>query len=138
PTLALSSQLSALSSLPPPALPFTGGAVGFFGYELCTQLEKLPRNRPDDLPEIPDCEFAFYDAVIAHEHATGRTWLVANPVDATPAATLLARLRATLTAPIRPAATLAGQPTTPPAANFDFAAYTAAIARIKAYIAAGD
>ncbi len=145
-----------------PVLPFTGGAVGFFGYELCTQLEKLPRNRPDDLPAIPDCEFAFYDAIIAHEHATARTWLVANPVATTPAAALLDRLRSTLCPPPPPPA--AAPPTAqttptpnpvchligdkpglvpaaaplPPAANFDFPTYAAAIARIKAYIASGD
>ena len=121
----------------PPALPFTGGAVGFFGYELCTQLEKLPRSRPDDLPEIPDCEFAFYDSLIAHHHASNRTWLVANPVATTPAFTLLARLRTTLIPP---------PPSSPPhpvnpvhsASNFTAASYTDAIARIKAYIASGD
>ena len=138
------------ASLALPTLPFTGGAVGFFGYELCTQLEKLPRVRPDDLPIIPDCEFAFYDTFIAHEHASGRTWLVANPVHTTPAAALLARLRATpATSASAPSSSpdpvchlisdkpsgLAGQK---PASNFDFASYAEAIARIKSYIAAGD
>ena len=134
---------------PAPVLPFTGGAVGFFSYELCTQLEKLPRAKPDDLPEIPASEFAFYDAFIAHEHATARTWLVANPVASTPAFTLLARLRESLTSPPPPLST--PKPTchlisdklplpTPhqPTANFDFTSYAAAIARIKSYIAAGD
>jgi para-aminobenzoate synthetase component I len=129
-----------------PALPFLGGAVGFFSYELCTQLEKLPRVRANDLPEIPDCEFAFYDAFIAHEHATNRTWLVANPVATTPAFTLLARLRETLVLPPsapKPICHLisdkpAAPPPTQPTANFDFSSYTAAIARIKSYIASGD
>jgi len=102
--------------------------------------------RPDDLPEIPDCEFAFYDAFIAHEHTTNRTWLVANPVATTPAFTLLARLRETLTIP--PSASnptchlISDKPAFPPAiqptANFDFTSYTAAITRIKSYIASGD
>ncbi len=127
------------------SLPFVGGAVGFFGYELCTQLEKLPRARPDDLPAIPDCEFAFYDSLIAHEHATGRTWLVANPVASTPAATLLACLRTPLETPtaIDPVCHLiSDKPSAPPAqkptANFDFPSYSEAVGRIKAYIAAGD
>ncbi|HEY9249713.1 MAG TPA: aminodeoxychorismate synthase component I, partial [Rariglobus sp.] len=125
-----------------PNLPFTGGAVGFFGYELCTRLEKLPRARPDDLPAIPDCEFAFYDALIAHEHASGRTWLVANPVATSPAALLLSRLRATLSPPnpichvISDKLGLGGGPA--PVANFTVEAYFRAIARIKDYIAAGD
>jgi para-aminobenzoate synthetase component 1 len=140
------------SSDPLPALPFTGGAVGFFSYELCAQLEKITRNRPDDLPAVPDCEFGFYDGLIAHDHGTGKTWLVANPVATTPAATILARLRAAiappppLPAPVQPSgqpphpvgALTQAQPPFQPVANFDFASYAAAIARIKAYIAAGD
>jgi para-aminobenzoate synthetase component 1 len=140
------------SSGPLPALPFTGGAVGFFSYELCAQLEKITRARPDDLQAVPDCEFGFYDGLIAHDHATGKTWLVANPVATTPAAAILARLRAviapnpTLNSPIPPAAQppipaaapSQAQPSSQPVANFDFASYSAAIARIKAYIAAGD
>ena len=125
----------------PPVLPFTGGAVGFFSYELCSQLEKITRTRPDDLPEIPDCEIAFYDAVIAHEHATARSWLVANPVATSPAATLLARLKTLLTSPT------SGNPigyrmpescSQPPVSNFTARTYSDAIARIKAYIASGD
>jgi para-aminobenzoate synthetase component I len=130
-------------SLNAPALPFIGGAVGFLSYELCTQLEKLPRTRTDDLPEIPDAEFGFYDALIAHEHATGRTWLVANPVASTPATDLLARLRTTLNLPTEPVChSISDKPSEltggKPTANFDFATYSAAIARIKTYIASGD
>jgi para-aminobenzoate synthetase component I len=123
-----------------PIPPFLGGAVGFFSYELCTQLEKLPRAKPDDLPEIPDCEFAFYDAFIAHEHATGRSWLVANPVATTPAFTLLARLRETLAHPAVPCSQLSAlnSQLLAPVSNFTAASYTAAIGRIKSYIASGD
>ncbi len=131
----IGDTVSGLS--PPPALPFTGGAVGFFGYELCTQLEKIQRAKPDDLPSVPDCEFGFYDAFIAHEHASGRTWLVANPVASTPAAELLAGLRTAFDAPLRPSDDATVAPASP-AANFTAETYAGAINRIKAYIAAGD
>ena len=124
-----------------PSLPFVGGAVGVFSYELCTQLEKVARTKPDDLPSIPDCEFAFYDALIAHEHATGRTWLVANPVASTPASELLARLKTTLTPPEQSNPIGYSMPEAPSpelASNFTAATYAEAIARIKAYIASGD
>ena len=140
PPPTLRSQVSAFSS---PKIPFTGGAVGFFGYELCTQLEKLPRTSPDDLPEVPDLAFAFYDGIIAHEHATARTWLVANPVHTASAATILARIRAAVSqlstlGPCPSAlSTLNAQPSSP-TSDFTPASYAAAVARIKAYIASGD
>ncbi|MCS6243699.1 MAG: aminodeoxychorismate synthase component I [Opitutus sp.] len=140
-----------------PMLPFTGGAVGFLSYELCAQLEKISRHRPDDLPAVPDCEFGFYDGIIAHEHATDRTWLVASPVHTSTASSILARLRAAIESQPSPPSqpepkchllgdthddTAAARPPTTapslPVANFDFAGYTAAIGRIKAYIASGD
>ncbi|MFA6290084.1 MAG: aminodeoxychorismate synthase component I [Opitutaceae bacterium] len=137
-TPPLRSQVSALS---PPNIPFTGGAVGFFGYELCTQLEKIPRTAHDDLPEVPDLAFAFYDGLIAHEHATARTWLVANPVHTTPAPAILARHRVAL-APRKVCHLISDKLSLPekfqPVANFSFETYAAAIARIKTYIASGD
>ena len=137
PVLALNPQLSTINSAPPALLPFTGGAVGFLSYELCTQLETLPRSRPDDLPEIPDCEFAFYDSLIAHHHGTNRTWLVANPVASTSAYDLLARLRTTFI-PSPPSSP--PHPVNPvhPVSNFTPSSHADAIARIKAYIASGD
>ena len=57
-------------------LPFVGGAVGFFGYELATAI--LPRvhceNR-DDLA-LPDLSLAFVDQVLAYDHAAGQLWMV--------------------------------------------------------------
>ena len=41
--------------------PFTGGAVGYLGYDLCQSIEKLPSTTKDDL-EFPDMFFAFYDS----------------------------------------------------------------------------
>ena len=121
-------------------VPFVGGAVGFFGYELCTQLEKLPRTTPDDLAEIPDIAFAFYDGIIAHEHATARTWLVANPVHTASAATILARLRAAISqrsvSNSKFSALSSQLPS--PISNFTATSYADAVARIKAYIASGD
>ncbi|HTJ78461.1 MAG TPA: aminodeoxychorismate synthase component I [Rariglobus sp.] len=121
-------------------VPFTGGAVGFFSYELCTQFEKITRTAPDDLPDVPDLTLAFYDGLIAHEHVTGRTWLVANPVHTTSATDILARLRAALAQPATPnlqSSAFCAQPSAP-TANFTATAYTDAIACIKAYIASGD
>ncbi len=50
--------------------PFHGGAVGYFGYDLCHFVEKLPRESIDDL-ELPDCYLGFYDLVLSFDHLTG-------------------------------------------------------------------
>jgi para-aminobenzoate synthetase component I len=54
--------------------PFLGGAVGYFGYEAGYFLEQLPDRGLDDLA-LPDICFSIYDAVLIHDHASGKTLL---------------------------------------------------------------
>ncbi|MCR4293688.1 MAG: hypothetical protein NUV76_12520, partial [Candidatus Kuenenia sp.] len=49
------------------SLPFQGGAVGYFGYDLCHYIEKLPNNAVDDL-ELPDIYMGFYDIIISYDN----------------------------------------------------------------------
>lgn len=58
-------------------VPFAGGAVGYFGYDLCHFIEKLPATATDDMM-IPDCCVAFYDAVFAYDHVENRTYIVST------------------------------------------------------------
>ncbi|MFO0689588.1 MAG: aminodeoxychorismate synthase component I [Myxococcota bacterium] len=57
-------------------LPFVGGAVGYFGYELATTT--LPRVRCENRDELglPDLALAFVDQVLAYDHAGAQLWLV--------------------------------------------------------------
>ncbi len=48
-------------------LPFVGGAVGYFGYDMCHHVEILPRTAIDDV-QIPDCFFGIYDGAIIIDH----------------------------------------------------------------------
>lgn len=48
-------------------IPFLGGAVGYFGYELCYHIEELPCHGVDDLG-LPDCYFLFYDSILIYDH----------------------------------------------------------------------
>ncbi|RKZ15785.1 aminodeoxychorismate synthase component I [bacterium] len=57
-----------------PAGPFSGGLVGWFGYELAHALENLPDTGRDDL-DLPDLAFMVVDEVLAHDHVTGDTTL---------------------------------------------------------------
>ncbi len=123
------------------ALPFAGGAVGYFSYEFGLRFEHIPRTSPDDLP-IPDLEFGFYDTVIAFEWSTQRTFVVANsagrPDPAGRARHLEKIVREALVRGPAPSSFPVMASAPEPRANFSKEAYLAAIARIKDYIRAGD
>ncbi|NWF77626.1 MAG: aminodeoxychorismate synthase component I [Chloroflexi bacterium] len=61
----------------PAPVPFTGGAVGYFSYDLCHFIEDLPSTAIDDL-KLPESYFAFYDAIMAFDHLEEKTYLVAT------------------------------------------------------------
>jgi para-aminobenzoate synthetase component 1 len=61
----------------PAPVPFLGGAVGYFSYDLCHFVECLPSTAIDDL-KLPECYFAFYDTVVAFDHLERKTYLVAT------------------------------------------------------------
>jgi anthranilate synthase component I len=51
-----------------PSLPrFSGGAVGYAGYDTVRYVEKLPNAPPDDR-HLPDLSFAFYDEMAIFDH----------------------------------------------------------------------
>ena len=71
---ALREILNRFQSLPLPAdLPFIGG-VGYLGYPLRCFIEELPTTTHDDL-KLPDCYFAFYDAIVAFDHLSNQVYL---------------------------------------------------------------
>lgn len=75
---ALKSRLRSFRSPNLPGLPrFTGGAVGFFGYDLIQYYEKLPKHRNDDLG-TNDMHFMFCDQVIVMDHFKQQILVVAN------------------------------------------------------------
>lgn len=63
--------------------PFLGGAVGYFGYDLCHHLEELPRSAQDDI-QIPDCHMGFYDGIIIIDHKRKKTYIAALGVEENP------------------------------------------------------
>ena len=80
-TKAYSCNSSSSSFLsPPPHLPFTGGWLGWLGYDLAWEIEKLPRFKTDSLPfpvafwYEPEC-FAVLD------HHEQQLWLAASKSD---------------------------------------------------------
>jgi len=48
-------------------LPFQGGAVGYFGFDLVRHVERLPQPPPDDL-DLPDAAFLIADVLVVFDH----------------------------------------------------------------------
>ena len=61
----------------PTSVPFVGGAVGYFSYDLCHFIERLPSTAIDDL-KFPESYFAFYDTIVAFDHFERKVYLVAT------------------------------------------------------------
>src|SRR5262249_2353607 len=50
--------------------PFQGGMIGFFGYDLAPQLERLPRRHLRD-SRLPDIRLALYDTAVIIDARSG-------------------------------------------------------------------
>ncbi len=57
------------------SLPFIGGAVGYFSYDLCHHIEKLPRSAEDDI-NTKDMSIGFYDSAIIIDNIENKTFAV--------------------------------------------------------------
>ena len=61
-----------------PGLPrFTGGAVGYAGYDTVRYVERLPHPPADDRG-LPDLSFAFYDRMVIFDHVNKTVLAVAH------------------------------------------------------------
>ncbi len=127
-------------ALPPVAessdgLPFTGGAVGYFGYDLARRIERLPTLAADS-EGIPDLAVGIYDWAVVVDHHAQRAYL-ARHGDAWSQSRwqeLVRRFRAPTS--LRPREAL--RATSEVCSNFDRAAYGAAFRRAQEYIRNGD
>lgn len=59
-------------------LPFVGGAIGYFGFELARYIEKLPATTVDDVG-APDLALAWYDAALIWDSRDRCGWLAGRP-----------------------------------------------------------
>jgi anthranilate synthase component 1 len=74
----LEERLSAYPAAAVPGLPhFTGGAVGYAGYDTVRYVEHLPNAPPDDR-HLPDLSFAFYDRMVVFDHVNKTVAAVAH------------------------------------------------------------
>jgi len=129
--------------------PFTGGAVGYIGYDAVRWFEKIPEKNPDDL-ELEDAVMMFFSRILVFDHVRHQIHLIANvftdgrtegledvyrsAVDQIE--TIEARLEDQIDPPPRDDA-----PRTGPAkvrSNMTKERFEAAVLKAKEYIAAGD
>src|SRR5919198_3342869 len=88
----LAQRMRALPTVHVPGLPrFTGGAVGYLGYDLVRTVERLP-HPPTDTLGVPDAVMMIADTVVILDNLFGRAIVVAN-VEVPPRAAGAARLR---------------------------------------------
>jgi anthranilate synthase component I len=57
--------------------PFTGGAVGYFAYDVVRQLENIGEHAKDDL-KVPDCALMFFDRLLAFDHLRHQIHIIAT------------------------------------------------------------
>jgi anthranilate synthase component 1 len=126
--------------------PFTGGAVGFFGYDLVRTVEPLGEPNPDELG-LPDLALMVTDAMLIFDHLSHELTILAcvytdgedglEAEYARAAATIAEmreRLRGAVPQPAAPSIV------DPPefTSNFEREEFEAAVARIIEYVRAGD
>ena len=58
-------------------VPLAGGAVGYFSYDLCHFIERLPSKAVDDL-QLPECHLGFYDTIVAFDLLEGRSYIIST------------------------------------------------------------
>jgi anthranilate synthase component 1 len=130
------------------APPFTGGAVGFFGYDLVRTVEPLGDPGPDPLG-LPDMALMLSDVLVTFDHLKHSVTILANAdLRAEPdverayttAASAIAEVRDALAGPVpRGAPVPAGARAMPTfESNMERAQFEAIVARIVEYVHAGD
>lgn len=126
--------------------PFTGGAVGMFGYDLVRTVEPLGAMNPDAVG-LPDLAMMLTDTLVVFDHLDRRTTILANvdtsgdDLDAAYdlAAEEIRRVRRVLAGPL-PEVHVEPRSKAPLewTSNFERPAFEATVAKIVEYIYAGD
>jgi para-aminobenzoate synthetase component 1 len=116
-------------------LPFCGGALGYFAYDLGRRIENLPEIAVNDIP-VPDLAIGLYDWAVVVDHHQRRSWLAGYCNDSQTRDIWQDLLQ--LFQPASARLPVNFTPRSPIISNLDKTAYAAAFDRIKHYIVEGD
>jgi anthranilate synthase component I len=127
--------------------PFSGGAVGYFGYDLVRTVEPLGDPNPDMLG-LPDMALMLSDVLVVFDHLKHTITILVNvyadeadsDVDASYAAAIdtIAKAKQLLSGPLPAAAPTPARPRPEFASNMPREQFEAMVARIIEYVHAGD
>lgn len=118
-------------------LPFNGGALGYFSYDLGRRLEGLPEAGGDEL-RLPQMAVGIYDWAVVVDHRAERSWLVGAGRDPATAARW-DELKTLFSAPGKSAqAKTPLRSLSPVRSNLTRQAYQLAFERIQRYLREGD
>jgi anthranilate synthase component 1 len=151
----LDHMARTMRQYPPVSLPglprFTGGAVGYIGYDVVRSLERLPAGPPDDR-NLPDAILMVADTVLVLDNLFNRATVIANieVTEGLSPAELASRYHQAVAriddwldrlrgpSPLQPLL-IEGPPPTPAVTSpYPEAAYQDGVRRIQQHIAAGD
>ncbi len=130
----LAQHKPAMLAEPGKTLPFVGGALGYFGYDLHRRLENLPNLAKDDL-QLPEMMVGIYTLCVVVDRKENAVWLVSTGKDhQTKAAFWRTRLMQATTAQTPPHRLVPA----PVSRQTPKPAYLAAFEKIQHYILEGD
>lgn len=114
-------------------IPFNGGAIGYFSYDLARRLEKLPEIAKDE-ENIAEMAIGIYSWAVIVDHYNKESWLVGNETEQDDWQTLVDQF-SLLPADIDEAPFYITQE---PQSNMDRGNYQQAFKKIKDYLVEGD
>jgi para-aminobenzoate synthetase component 1 len=117
-------------------LPFEGGAIGYFAYDLARRVDDLPIQALD-AENIPQMMVGIYDWAVVVDHRLSRAWLVSHSFDQA-TEDVWPGLCALFDAPLLIKSQSVFEVTSALSSNMDYKAYTQAFDKVKRYIYEGD
>ncbi|HTR47608.1 MAG TPA: anthranilate synthase component I [Verrucomicrobiae bacterium] len=126
--------------------PLTGGAIGYFSYDMVRLMERIPDTGRDDV-HADDCVMMFYLGLIAFDHVQHRVSIIRNVFTEGPgslrkkyddAVREIERTRRTLEGPLPPQRRPSGSKSLRIESNMTKQQFVSAVDKAKEYIRAGD